>query len=98
MKSSARSLLVILLIALALRLITISSRNLWYDEAFTVLLSEKGLSAMLYGTLTTVNGAAAEAHPLLFYVLLNGWMHLFGQSVFTIRLFSVLLSLATIAV
>src|SRR5437763_14347399 len=98
MKSSARSLLVILLIALALRLITISTRTLWYDEAGSVLFSEKGLNAMLYGTVTLVNGAAAEEHPLLFYVTLDAWMRLFGQSVLALRMYSVILSLATIAI
>src|SRR5260221_13279110 len=42
----------ILLVALLLRLIALGSRTLWYDEAFAVLFSEKGLDAMLYGTLT----------------------------------------------
>ncbi|MEP7287658.1 MAG: glycosyltransferase family 39 protein [Chloroflexota bacterium] len=89
-------LLLILLLALGLRLIALSSRTLWYDEAFAVLFSEKGLSAMLYGTLTPVGGAAADVHPLLYYGLLDGWMRIFGQSVAAVRLLSVLCGLLTI--
>ncbi len=92
----ARALLLILLLALGLRLVALGSRPLWYDEAFSVLFSEKGLNAMLYGTLTRVNGGAAEEHPLLYYVTLDGWMRVFGQSPDMVRLYSVLLSLITI--
>jgi 4-amino-4-deoxy-L-arabinose transferase-like glycosyltransferase len=98
MKPSLRTLLLILLLALALRLIALGSRTLWYDEAFAVLFSEKGLDAMLYGTLTPVNGSAADVHPLLYYTTLNGWMRLFGQSPTAVRLYSVLIGLLTVAV
>jgi uncharacterized membrane protein len=92
------SLLLILLIALILRLIMLGERNLWYDEAFAVLFAEKGLDAMLYGTLTPVAGGAADIHPLLYYTLLNVWMNIFGQSVFAIRLLSVAFGLFTVVV
>ncbi len=91
-------LALILLLGLALRLIHLGGRPLWYDEAFAVLFAEKGLSAMLYGTLTPVAGGAADIHPLLYYTTLNIWMGLFGQSPFTVRLWSVILGVATIAV
>ena len=89
-------LALILLLALALRLVNLGTRSLWYDEAFAVLFSEQGLEAMLYGTLTPVAGGAADIHPLLYYSTLNGWMRLFGQNAFTVRLWSVLLGLATV--
>lgn len=93
----------VLIVALGLRLIMLDSRALWYDEAFAVLFSEKGLNAMLYGTLTTaVSGAtgsaAADVHPLLYYVTLNGWMSVFGQSAAWVRLYSVIVSLITLLV
>ncbi|MFN8421025.1 MAG: glycosyltransferase family 39 protein [Anaerolineae bacterium] len=89
-------ILAILVLALALRLIAVNTRVLWYDEAFAVLFSEKGVDAMLYGTLTPVNGAAADVHPLLYYTSLNGWMKLFGESNYSVRLWSVILGLGTI--
>lgn len=89
-------LLIVLFIALVLRLISISTHTLWYDEAFAVLFSEKGLSAMLYGTLAPVEGGAADIHPLLYYTTLNVWMGIFGQDAAILRLWSVLLGLGTI--
>jgi uncharacterized membrane protein len=91
-------ILLILLLALALRLINLGGRSLWYDEAFAVLFAEKGLGAMLYGTLTPVAGGAADIHPLLYYMTLDGWMRIFGESPFAVRLWSVLLGLATVYV
>ena len=89
-------LLAILFLALILRLISIHTHPLWYDEAFAVLFSEKGVSAMLYGTLAPVDGGAADIHPLLYYTTLNIWMTIFGQSAIMLRLWSVILGLATI--
>ena len=90
-------LALILLLALALRLVRLDERNLWYDEAFAILFAGKGLAAMLYGTLTPVAGGAADIHPLLYYVMLDGWMTLFGSGAFAARLLSVLLGVATVA-
>jgi 4-amino-4-deoxy-L-arabinose transferase-like glycosyltransferase len=89
-------LALILLLALVLRLFQLSERTLWYDEAFAVLFAEKGLDSMLYGTLTPVAGGAADIHPLLYYTTLNGWMAVFGESQFAVRLWSVVLGVATV--
>ncbi len=86
----------ILLGGLALRLINLGGRNLWYDEAFAVLYAEKSFGAILYGTVTPVGGAAADVHPLLYYFFLHIWMGLFGQSPFVVRLPSVIFGLGTI--
>jgi uncharacterized membrane protein len=83
-------------VAIALRLIHLSERPLWYDEAFAVLYAEKSFSTMLHGTLTSVQGVAADVHPLLYYALLHGWMQLFGQSPMAVRALSVLLGVATV--
>lgn len=91
-------ILLILVLALVVRVIGLSTRNLWYDEAFAVLFSEKGLDAMLYGTLTPVAGGAADIHPLLYYSTLNVWMSVFGQSAVMVRLWSVLLGVTTVYV
>jgi uncharacterized membrane protein len=91
-------LALVLLLAVFLRLIALGSRTLWYDEAFAVLFSEKGLSAMLYGTLTSSGGSAADVHPLLYYTSLGAWMSAFGENPAAVRLFSVLCGVATIAV
>ncbi len=87
----------ILLFAFALRLIALNTRPLWYDEAFAVLFAEKGFRAMLAGTLTPVAGAASDVHPIVYYTALNGWMQIFGQLPFAVRLLSVFLGLLTVA-
>jgi len=92
------ALLLILIAAVGLRLVAISTRPIWYDEAFAVLFAEKGMQAMLAGTLTQVGGSAADVHPLAYYGLLNAWMSLFSQSLTAIRMLSVLLGVCTILV
>ena len=87
----------ILFLAALLRFWALGQRELWYDEAFSVLYAEKGLFFILYGTISQVEGAAADVHPPLYYFLLNNWMVL-GQSLFTVRMFSAILGIATVAV
>jgi uncharacterized membrane protein len=82
--------LAIVAMALVLRLISLGGRALWYDEAFAVLYAEKPLETMLYGTVTQVEGAAADVHPLFFYTMLHFWMLIFGQSPIDVRGLSVL--------
>ncbi len=89
-------LLLILLLALGLRLVNLGGRTLWYDEAFAVLFAEKGWDAMVDGTLTEVEGGAADVHPLLYYLSLNGWMQIFGQDPFAVRLYSVLIGVLSV--
>ena len=90
------TLLLVILVALGVRLIAIASRPLWYDEAFAVLFAEKGVAAMLRGTLTAENGAAADVHPLAYYTLLGTWMQAFGRSPVAVRFMSVLFGVGTV--
>ncbi len=83
-------------IAIALRLVNLDGRPLWYDEAFAVLYAEKSFSTMLHGTLASTHGVAADVHPLLYYTILHVWMQLFGQSPGAVRMLSVLLGVATV--
>jgi 4-amino-4-deoxy-L-arabinose transferase-like glycosyltransferase len=85
-----------MLIAFSVRLIGISSRPIWYDEAFAVLFSEKGPGAMLYGTLTATSAGAADIHPLGYYTLLWLWMSGFGQSLVAVRTLSILTGVTTV--
>ncbi|MDX2160216.1 MAG: glycosyltransferase family 39 protein [bacterium] len=91
-------LITILVLAVALRLIQLGERAFWYDEAFTALFTGRGIEPLLQGTITPVNGTAADIHPLLYYASVEGWRVLFGSSVFALRLWSVLLGIATIGV
>jgi mannosyltransferase len=89
-------LLGILLLAFALRLVNLNGRPLWYDEAFSVLYAEKPLATIFSGTVSQVEGAAAEEHPLLYYLALHAWMGLTGQTPEAVRLLSVLFGVGTV--
>lgn len=83
-------------LALILRLPGLVGRPLWYDEAFAVLFSAKGLPAMLQGTLQTQGAVAADVHPLLYYSLLGLWQKAFGGDVLSVRSLSLALGLAVV--
>jgi hypothetical protein len=87
--------LLILLTAFLLRLYGLGDKEMWYDEAFAVLYAEKEPASIVYGTVTPVEGAAADIHPLLYYFFLHGWMGL-GQSPFVVRFPSVAFGLLSL--
>ena len=90
-------LILILLAALIVRLPGLATKPLWYDEAFAVLFSSSGPSAMAYGTLTQEAGVAADIHPLGYYSLLWLWMKVVGTSPAAVRSLSLLLGLGIVA-
>jgi len=91
--TSRRLVLVfILLMAFGLRLYRLADKEMWYDEAFAVLYAEKELGAIVRGTVTPVEGAAADIHPLMYYFFLHGWMRI-GQSPLVVRFPSVVFGL-----
>jgi len=86
----------ILVLAFFVRLLGIASRPIWYDEAFAILFSEKGLDAMLYGTLAPTGAGSADIHPLGYYTVLWLWMKVFGESLVATRLLSILAGLISV--
>jgi uncharacterized membrane protein len=97
-KNTKLILLALIALVLAVRIPSLGSRPLWYDEAISILLSRTGPKAMLQGTLGLADGTAANVHPLLYFTLLWGWMLLFGQKVIVVRFLSVLIHLALLIV
>jgi uncharacterized membrane protein len=95
--STLNKFLFVLAVALLFRLLGIASRPVWYDEAFSILFAEKGLRAMLIGTLAPTGAGTADIHPLGYYSLLWLWMKPFGETLVSVRLFSILASLGTVA-
>ena len=79
----------ILLLGLGLRLIALQSRSIAYDDAFSILLAQKSLPAI-------VSGTAADTMPPLYYFLLHFWMLLGGSQLWWLRLLSVVLNLASL--
>jgi mannosyltransferase len=66
-------LLVITLLALALRLYHLEAQSLWYDEGVSVYLARMSLPQLTAWT-------ADDIQPPLYYYLLHFWLLLFGQS------------------
>jgi hypothetical protein len=81
----------ILLLAAALRLPTLGSQSLWYDEAFTPV---HVLHASLGATLRSVSHT--ENSPPLWYVLEWGFTRVLGTGALALRLLSALAGLATV--
>lgn len=83
------------LVAVAVRLIALDLRPLWYDEAFGVLLARRGWEGIATATWRAlIQGQRAEHHPPLFYLLQHAWIRGFGDQVSSVRLMAVVLSLA----
>ena len=72
-------------------MLPILNQSLWRDEAFSLLLAEKGLSEI-------VKLAARDTTPPLYYLLLHYWMLFFGNSEIAARSLSVLFHALTAVV
>lgn len=73
-------------LVLLLRVYNLEQKNLWFDEIFSWHLSQKTFAGI-------INGTAGDIHPPLFYFMLKLWSTLFGESVFALRMLSVICSL-----
>lgn len=88
---AASVLMLIVVVAAALRMQTIAARPIWFDEAFSwTLVSEFKLPEIVART-------AQDVHPPLYYVLLWLWTSVFGDSLFAMRSLSALLGTAVVA-
>ncbi len=97
LQNQKTKLILILVLAFIIRLAGISSRPIWYDEAFSILISKQGPSAILHGTLALeIDSSAAEEHPPAYYFMLWGWIQAFENSLISVRMFSIIISLGII--
>ena len=67
---------------------------LWLDEAQSVAIASLPLGG--HGT-TLFDGLRADGSPPLYYLLLHGWIELFGAGTSAVRSLSALLNLAAVA-
>ena len=89
MKNNKLILAGILIFAALLRLWQNTKIALWHDEAFSALLIRMPYDEMMHRI-------GLDVHPPLYYWLLRGWDTLFGDSLFSLRAFSVLFGVATV--
>jgi uncharacterized membrane protein len=83
------ALIAAMLAGLALRLYSLAKISLWHDEAFSALMLRYSWPEMLHRI-------AEDVHPPLYYIILRFWVHIFGESVFSLRGFSVACGVAAI--
>ena len=84
-------LLVILCIAFALRLISLTFQPLWFDEGWSVWFANSALTTMMANT-------AKDIHPPFYYALLHFWVASCGSGEFALRYLSVLIGVVSLAV
>ena len=91
MKNQTRlAMLLLVLVAFALRVYRLDYQALRGDEAFAHLFAQQPLREMLPSLATT------EPHPPLYYATLHLWISLLGQGEFAARFLSVLVSILMI--
>ena len=79
----------ILLLACAMRFYGSTSSAIWCDEGSSLMLSDYSFAGIWLH-------AAHDVHPPLYFMLLHGWMALFGDSLVSIRTLSVLPGATTV--
>lgn len=75
------SFILIIINILKMRKLTVMS--LWHDESFSALLVQYNLNEM-------IKRIILDVHPPLYYLMLRAWSFIFTNSLFSIRMFSVL--------
>lgn len=89
LKNTAALLGVLIVAAIILRLPFLEARSIWFDEAFSWRLISFSFPEMISRT-------GADVHPPLYYLLLKSWATFFGSHITSLRVFSVILSAATL--
>lgn len=82
---------IILLMSAALRLHQATMPEIWYDEAFSVLLGRLSVEEILFHT-------ARDVHPPLYYLILHYWMNGFGSDPLAARSLSIVAGVVTVGV
>lgn len=88
-KPERLALLAIVLLAFALRLYRLDQQDLWGDEGTSYKTTKVALPELVLSDLSV--------HPPFYYLLLNLWTRLAGQSLFVLRFPPLLMGLFTVA-
>ena len=86
------ALVALLLLAFGVRVHNLAGQSFWWDEAYSVLLVERGLRALLQELKTF------DFHPPLYYLLVRVWLPIGGRSEFALRFLSVASGCLTVAI
>jgi hypothetical protein len=85
--------------AIALRLYQLGKYDLWYDEVITFGWSYQNLTSMARWAGESIpefmaRSFAADLHSPLYYLLIYPWTFFFGDSIYALRILSVILNVA----
>ena len=80
----------VLLLAFGLRLWRLGAQSLWHDETWSIFSAYHPLATGMLGTDPNA--------PPLFYLSLGAWMQIAGDGVWTLRFWSLLIGVLTVAV
>ena len=83
-------LLLILLLAVALRIYRLDAQSIWYDEGLSIQIARQDPAQ-------AITLSAMTDHPPLHTLLLGIWMRLAGESDFVVRYFSVFCGVLVVA-
>jgi mannosyltransferase len=81
--------ILLLIFAAGMRFYRLESAALWYDEGFSVVMSTHSGPGIW-------SIAASDLHPPLYYLILKGWVGVFGSGLFALRALSVCAGLITV--
>ncbi len=84
-------LVLIMLLAFALRTLRLNFQPLWWDEGYSVYFASMNLPEMAEAT-------SLDIHPPFYYALLHGWIAVAGPSPVALRLLSVAIGTLTIPI
>lgn len=80
---------VIFIIAIALRIIYMTYREFWYDEAFTGIIVGESWGKMF-------QLLKADVHPPLYYIFLKIWSYIAGANTIGLRSFSLIVNIINV--
>ncbi|MBI3977017.1 MAG: glycosyltransferase family 39 protein [Chloroflexi bacterium] len=82
-------LVLVTLVAFALRLHRLADGNVWWDEGYSISLARQDLVSLALAT-------AGDVHPPVHYWFLHGWIRLVGETELVVRFSSVWFALLAI--
>ncbi|MDQ3019749.1 MAG: glycosyltransferase family 39 protein [Bacteroidota bacterium] len=74
---------IIVIISAYLRIYNIEQKNLWFDEIYSWNISQGNIVEIVTET-------SGDIHPPFYYILLKFWNNIFSDSIFSMRMLSVL--------
>lgn len=89
-------ILLITLLAFALRVYRLDAQALWWDESLSVYRATRDLATILANTILIQNVVTTDLQPPLYFLILHALVPLFGISEFALRFLSVAATVGTV--